>query len=177
MLFSYTVERHRGGRHRTGPKRRARRTRGTATGRRASPDDPQCPQHQDAEPPQTTPNAHSTQHTASPRGTRRWHPNSTVPLSFPWQELGLLSSCVRAFRPTTSESPPTSSSARKERVPRRVLVETPIYMPVTTRHNPSGPDERAREDDLPPVENRGENPQPEPSLEVTPVASSRRAAG
>ena len=50
-----TVERHRGGRHRTGPKRRARRTRGTATGRRASPNDPQCPQH-----------------TASPRGTRRW---------------------------------------------------------------------------------------------------------
>ena len=49
-------------------------------------------------------------------------------------------------------------------------------MPVTTRHNPSGPDERAREDDLPPVENRGENPQPEPPPEVTPVASSRRAA-
>ena len=55
-----TVVRHRGGRHRTGPKRRARRTRGT--GCQASPNDPQCPQH-----------------AASPRGTRRWQTNTHNP--------------------------------------------------------------------------------------------------
>ena len=48
-------------------------------------------------------------------------------------------------------------------------------MPVSTRHNSSGSVERAREDDLPLVENRDENPQPGPPPQVTPVGSSRRA--
>ena len=47
-------------------------------------------------------------------------------------------------------------------------------MPVTTRRNPTDPDERAREDDLPAVDAAGEDPQGQLTFEEAPGALAPR---
>ena len=77
------------------------------------------------------------------------------------EKLRLLSSCVRAFcRPQAKVRRPTVR--REGKSTRRALVESVILMPIATRRNPVDSAERARQDDLPTVDNRDEAPQDQP---------------
>ena len=81
------------------------------------------------------------------------------------EKLRLLSSCVRAFcRPQAKVRRLTVR--REGKSTRRAFVESVILMPIATRRNPADPDERARQDDLPTVDNRDEEPQDQPQLQT-----------